>query len=161
MRNRNQKQENMLPVSTPETQGPLPKAPLKLDWPKFTSTPSDMNMGTLAFLPRLCLQSVPEAPPGPLQERRGSLPVSTCSKQGSLTPKKRLSLVGTGLLEAKETQPTRTRRQWELGSKDSSGHLSLVMNSAAEPPQAGRKEAHSSNSTALGTWPHFRAMSCC
>lgn len=115
MRNRNQKQENMLPVSTPETQGPLPKAPLKLDWPKFTSTPSDMNRGTLAFLPRLCLQSVPEAPPGPLQERRGSLPVSTCSKQGSLTLKKRLSLVGTGLLEAKRDSTYQNQKAMGAG----------------------------------------------
>lgn len=153
MLNRDQSRRTCSQLSTPETRGPPPKAPLKLDQPKFTPNPSDMNRGTLALLLRLCLQPVPEVPSGPLRERRGAPPVSTCSKQGSLTLKKRPSLMGTGLLEAKETQPTRTRRQWELRSP--------VMNSAAERPQAGRKEAYSSNSTALGTWPHFRAMSCC
>lgn len=37
--------------------------------------------------------------------------------------------------------------------------VTLMMNSAAEPPQAERKAAHSS-STTLGTWTHFRAMFC-
>lgn len=148
-------------LSTPETQGPHPKAHSKLDRPKLTLNPSDMNRGTMALSSRLCL---PTSARGSIWatsvKERGPLPVSTCFKQGSLTPKEGLSLRVTGLLEAKETQPTRTRRKRELGWRDSSGHLSLVMNSAAEPPQAGRKEAHSS-SDALGTWTHFRAMSCC
>lgn len=149
--------EEPAPSSPTSDVGLPPKAHSKLDWPKLTSDPVDMNRGATALLPELCS---PACVRGHLRERSGSPPSLNLPQTGALALlRKDFSLEVTGLLKAKERinlPEPEENGSWAPG--DGSGHLSLVIKSAAEPPQAVRKEAHSC-STALGTWTHFRAMS--